>query len=46
MVGMNRSKVSHVPMEQVIANSPRLVSKDVELWDVARSLLINTNQDF
>ena len=46
MVGINRAKVSQVPMEHVIANSPRLVSTEVELWDVAKSLLVNMDQNF
>ena len=46
MVGISRSQVTWVPMREVIDNSPRLVNEEAELWEMAKSLLITSDQNF
>ena len=46
MVGIQRSEVTWSPMHEVIAQSPRLIDEDVELWQMAKSLLITEDQNF
>ena len=46
MVGIQRSEVTWSPMHEVIAQSPRLIDEDAELWQMAKSLLITEDQNF
>ena len=46
MVGIQRSEVMWSSMNEVIANSPRLIEEDSELWEIAQSLLISEDQSF
>lgn len=46
MVGIQQSQVTLSPMEEVIAQSPRLIDRDTELWRIAQSLLITEDQNF
>ena len=46
MVGIQRSEVVWSPMQDVIAQSPRLIDEEAELWQMAKSLLITEDQNF
>lgn len=46
MVGIQRSEVVWSSMKEVIDQSPRLIEEDSELLQIARSLLISTDQTF
>ena len=46
MVGIQRSEVVWSSMREVIAQSPRLVDEETELWKIAQSLLITEDQSF
>ena len=46
MVGIRGEELCKVPMSEVIARSPRLVSEESTLWQIARSLLVSRDQSF
>ena len=46
MIGLQAGEMVRVPFEEVLLNSPRLITDDEPLVDVARSLLISADQSF
>ena len=46
MIGLQAGEMVRVPFDQVLLNSPRLITEDEPLVDVARSLLISADQSF
>ncbi|TVQ96959.1 MAG: ATP-dependent 6-phosphofructokinase [Deltaproteobacteria bacterium] len=46
MIGHDGARTVHVPLDEVTARSPRLVSPDAAIWQLAQQLMLNVGQPY